>query len=130
MKKSTIKAELVNLYKECPGLAIQTAKVLGYKIVADLDRFLGKYYKNYEFGDPQKAAKILKAVIETAVDDINKALKDAGGFLAPAVFDAFKQDLVVALNLNVNIPKSRSLDEILKERGITKEEFELMKKKM
>jgi hypothetical protein len=60
---------------------------------SDLARFTAPKYKDYEHGDPQKAAKFLMQKLDALKKDLAKAESMAGEFLAPGMKASFKKDL-------------------------------------
>ena len=67
-----------------------------------LDRYLGGEYKDYEYGDPEKAARNIKESLEDLVDVIEHSMELAGDALGPGLKGAI-------------LPTLRSM---LAERGI------------
>ena len=129
-KDNKVTADIKKLYKLDPSLAVRTAGSLGYKITAGLKRFQSKEYNKYADGDPKQASKDLEKAIKAILKEVNKAMKLAGDFLAPAIFDAFKRELNLALETKTAMPKTVFLDDLLKQKGITMDEFKEMQKKM
>ena len=64
---------------------------------SELDRYFSIEYKDYKYGDPQKAAKELKKALKKIDDilsgEVASALHDAGSALMPGMNSAFKSEL-------------------------------------
>jgi len=108
-----------------PKLAKQVAQVLTASV--KLKDFQTPEYQAYKYGKPHEAAKQLEQLIKNIVKEVQESLKVAGPFLAPALLAAFTNELGLVLK-KVQIPKSKSLDEVLREKGISKEQFNQRKK--
>jgi len=62
----------------------------------NLERFLNEKYKDYQYGNPQKAAQNLinnLKEIEKILNDSKGQVDLAGSFLAPGMSDSFLKDL-------------------------------------
>jgi len=63
----------------------------------DLRKYIGPSYKDYEHGDPDKAAAGLIKLIAKFRIDAQKELDKAGSFLSPAIKVAMEKEMSKAI---------------------------------
>ncbi len=64
------------------------------QINTKLNLYLDAKYDDYEYGDPQEAAKILINKVAELKETLKKAEELAGDFLAPGVKQRLKNELI------------------------------------
>jgi len=88
--------------RNCFSLAKELERIDADSRRNSLKRFAGEEYKDYKYGDPSGAASRLQKVIETVRKEIKIAGRMAGPFLAPAILDSFRTELMQMLSRELN----------------------------